>query len=211
MRRAKLDLKPTAVVICSLIAAGALGALAYGAIPGAGGTITACYAKVGGGLRVIDESVADCQTKETKIQWNQVGPRGTPGPAGTPGPSGPVGPAGPQGVPGPMGPPGDDGVRFAFVRWDGDVDESRSRGINDVTVRQVGIGNQVLYCFYFAGSVSNVQVTQGDVGPVRGGRVLLGNFVACPTAGLLGDEDFAVRWQDGSGGGYATSFYIQVR
>ena len=92
-----------ALVVAMAAAAGlAVAAISLGAIPGSSGTISACYAKSNGGLRVIDaESGASCvANKESALSWNQQGP---PGPQGE---QGLQGPAGPQGDPGPQGPPG---------------------------------------------------------------------------------------------------------
>jgi hypothetical protein len=61
--------------------------VAYAAIPGSNGVISACYAK-GGDLRVIDgEAGAQCKTGEIALNWNQIGPQGPAGPKGDPGPS----------------------------------------------------------------------------------------------------------------------------
>jgi len=70
----------------------AVAAVSLGAIPGSSGTISACYAKSNGGLRVIDaESGATCvANKETALSWNQQGPPGQPGQPGPPGPPGPA-------------------------------------------------------------------------------------------------------------------------
>lgn len=46
------------------------------------GVFTGCYLKSGGTLRVIDPSVTNCRSTETKITWNQ---QGQPGPQGPPG------------------------------------------------------------------------------------------------------------------------------
>jgi hypothetical protein len=87
-------------------------------IPAQDGTITACYTKSTGGIRLIDPASTTCKSGETTLTWNQqgntgpqgpVGPQGATGPAGpqgaagATGPQGPVGPAGPQGQQGPAG------------------------------------------------------------------------------------------------------------
>ena len=68
----------------SVVAAGLLGVVllgagswAWAAIPApATGLITACYAKVGGALRVIDgATAAKCRATENKISWQQAGLR----------------------------------------------------------------------------------------------------------------------------------------
>lgn len=58
----------------------ATAAAAYAAIPGGNGTITACYSKATGALRVIDaETGRECVPSETPLSWNQQGLQGPPG------------------------------------------------------------------------------------------------------------------------------------
>ena len=86
--------------------------IAYAQIPDTGGVIHGCYTKSGGSLRVIDNSVTNCKSTETSLNWNQKGATGPIGPAGAPGPrgtQGPTGPGGPTGGPGPAGPIGPTG------------------------------------------------------------------------------------------------------
>jgi hypothetical protein len=63
------------------------GAVAYAQIPSADGTITGCYMKSGGSIRIIDTG-ASCKSSETKLTWNQKGQPGTNGTNGTPGTNG---------------------------------------------------------------------------------------------------------------------------
>jgi hypothetical protein len=66
-------------------------AVAYGAIPGGGGVISACYDKQSGQLRIYDAEGGlpkGCGKSETAISWNQAGPTGETGPEGPPGLSG---------------------------------------------------------------------------------------------------------------------------
>lgn len=95
---------------------------AFASIPGPSGSISACYTKNGGSLRVTDSS-STCNSNETSISWNQVGPQGPlgpAGPAGAAGPAGPMGlagaagPAGTAGAQGPAGPPGAQGAPGAI-------------------------------------------------------------------------------------------------
>jgi hypothetical protein len=44
--------------------------------------IHSCYAKSGGGVRVIDATVTNCKATETSLDWNQQGPAGAQGPKG---------------------------------------------------------------------------------------------------------------------------------
>ena len=106
----------TKITIIS-VAALALGALAYAAIPAADGSITACFTKTltllgpKGSLRVVN-AASECGAHESVLTWNQRGPAGTPGATGATGAQGPVGPqgpAGPQGSTGLQGPVGPQG------------------------------------------------------------------------------------------------------
>jgi hypothetical protein len=104
-------------------AAAALAATAvgYAAIPGADGTIWACYAKATGAARLVDGATA-CKSGEQALSWNQrgpIGPAGAPGATGQQGPKGDVGPAGPPGAtgsPGAKGDPGPPGGRVIRAR-----------------------------------------------------------------------------------------------
>ena len=94
-----------ALAVVGVVSSLAFAAAALAAIPGASGTISACYAKNNGVLRVIDaQAGARCDAnKEKALAWNQQGP---PGPQGAQGAQGSQGPAGLQGTPGSVGPQG---------------------------------------------------------------------------------------------------------
>src|SRR5262249_22044325 len=83
---------------------------ALATIPASDGTISACYGKSGGALRIIDPTVSKCATLEQPLTWNQIGPKGAVGPQG---PKGDAGPQGPKGDPGQQGPKGDSGAQGA--------------------------------------------------------------------------------------------------
>lgn len=82
------------VAVCLVAVLMLGGGLAAAAVPAPNATITGCYHKQTGALRVVD-SVAQCRSQELGLTWNQQGPQGPPG---APGPAGPVGPAGPAGI-----------------------------------------------------------------------------------------------------------------
>ena len=87
-----------------LAVAGTAG-IAFAAIPGGDGKVSACYAKQGGALRVIDKAKGQsCRASERPLRWNQRGLQGARGVAGTPGAAGPTGPTGATGPTGPAGP-----------------------------------------------------------------------------------------------------------
>jgi hypothetical protein len=70
-------------VLIAFIGGLAIAGIAYASIPDSNGVIHGCYAKRGGGLRVIDTGAGQsCNAKETPLSWNQSGPTGAIGPAG---------------------------------------------------------------------------------------------------------------------------------
>jgi hypothetical protein len=84
----------------AVAAVAAVASVAYGAIPSADGTITACVDK-GGELRLIDaEAAAACGNNKQTLTWNQQGPAGPGGPAGADGEDGAPGEDGQDGVSG---------------------------------------------------------------------------------------------------------------
>ena len=99
MRLKKRLLLAGALLVVGCAAVG----IAYAAIP-SGGTITGCYMKSGGALRVIDATVTNCKSGETKLEWNQQGPTGPTGAAGATGATGATGAKGATGATGPAGP-----------------------------------------------------------------------------------------------------------
>jgi hypothetical protein len=102
---------PRKVAVGSVIAVAVVAAagIAWGAIPGQGGTINACVNKGLGILRVIDPSTgATCTRSEKPLAWNQTGPKGA---AGANGQQGATGATGATGVQGPAGTPGADGAQ----------------------------------------------------------------------------------------------------
>jgi hypothetical protein len=92
------------LVLVAIAGGALLGGAAYATIPDGGGVIHGCYAKSGGSLRVVDDTVTNCKSGETSLQWGVQGPQGPQGPQGAQGPQGPQGAQGPQGQQGPAGP-----------------------------------------------------------------------------------------------------------
>ncbi len=111
------------------------------------GRITACYAKKGGAVRVINaEDGARCRKDERKVAWNQRGP------------------VGPQGATGQQGPAGS-ALAYAYVEDLGsgpndgiNVPSARARGITSAMVSRPQTG---VYCFELSilGDVNVVQAT----------------------------------------------------
>jgi hypothetical protein len=101
MSRRPAVIRTTVVLAGALALSGGIG-VATGAIPSSAGTIDACYAKSGGGLRVIDKAAGQhCKAGEKALKWNQKGEQGLPGPAGVPGAPGSNGaPGAPGGISG---------------------------------------------------------------------------------------------------------------
>lgn len=75
-------------LVAGVVASGAVVAVA--AVPDSTtGRITACYAKKGGAVRVINaENGARCRKDERTVAWNQRGPAGPRGATGQQGPTG---------------------------------------------------------------------------------------------------------------------------
>ena len=91
MRR-NVVLRSKALITLLIIGVAAIGSVAWAVIPDAAGVIHGCYAKNGGGLRVIDPSVTSCNKSEIALNWNVAGQPGPPGPRGELGATGPAGP-----------------------------------------------------------------------------------------------------------------------
>jgi hypothetical protein len=103
--------RPQAATTISVVAlVFATTGFAVGSIPGRGGTISVCYPKNGGGLRVIDSAkrgvAGKCGKKEKALSWNQQGLQGLRGAQGLQGIQGVPGGQGIQGIPGTPGGPG---------------------------------------------------------------------------------------------------------
>jgi hypothetical protein len=79
---------PSAYEAAAIIIALGVSGVAYAAIPSADGTISGCYLKSGGTLRVIDPTNAKCKSSETSLTWNIQGVPGAPGTNGTNGTNG---------------------------------------------------------------------------------------------------------------------------
>lgn len=75
-------------LVCSLVVA-----LAFIVSSASAQVIHACAKDKSGTMRLVTDP-ADCNSRETLISWNQVGPQGETGPAGEPGETGPEGPSG---------------------------------------------------------------------------------------------------------------------
>src|SRR5215211_4441060 len=71
LARARLLVR-LAVALAAVIALTAGIGVATGAIPASNGTITACYSKANGDLRVIDsEAGQTCKASESELSWKQ--------------------------------------------------------------------------------------------------------------------------------------------
>jgi type VI protein secretion system component Hcp len=103
------------MVVATVALIAAATGFAAASIPGARGTITACYSKKTGALRVVDET-KKCKASERRLTFassglpGPTGETGSPGPAGPAGETGPTGPKGDQGEKGEQGTPGHPGT-----------------------------------------------------------------------------------------------------
>jgi hypothetical protein len=87
----------------------AVAALAPAGVRGPDGVITACV-KRGGSVRIVDAARPRCRRGETRVRFNQRGPKGARGPAGPSGSAGAGGSAGAAGFAGLAGLPGATGA-----------------------------------------------------------------------------------------------------
>jgi hypothetical protein len=102
-RMKKKTLVRLAGVWLAITAAG----VADAAIPGADGSVSGCYGKLTGIVRVIDPAGGTCNARfEIPITWSVRGPIGPKGDPGDPGPTGATGATGPTGPKGDKGEPG---------------------------------------------------------------------------------------------------------
>lgn len=99
----RLAALPAVIALTAVVALA--GGIVVASIPAPDGTITGCYHKTNGQLRVV-ESADKCNPSELALTWQQQGPQGPQGPVGPQGPAGPQGATGPQGLTGPQGPQG---------------------------------------------------------------------------------------------------------
>jgi len=76
---------PIAVGVAVLIG---IGGVAAAQIPSADGTISSCYTKSTGAIRILDGDSGSCKKGETSLTWNQHGNPGINGTNGTNGVSG---------------------------------------------------------------------------------------------------------------------------
>jgi Collagen triple helix repeat (20 copies) len=104
-----------AVLVCGVLAVTVAVGIATGSIPSSNGTITACYTKDGGNLRIGDgdQTPACDKKKETPLTWNVSGPTGPAGATGATGAAGANGAAGATGATGPAGATGATGAAGA--------------------------------------------------------------------------------------------------
>jgi hypothetical protein len=135
---------------------------AVASIPGRGGTISACYRKADGGLRVIDTSkrgsAGKCGKRERSLSWSQLGPQGLRGIQGAPGVNGGQGPKGDSGTPGTPGTNGTDGTN-------GNDGSPGAPGANGTTIvaraRSVGMTSTVHGNTQVAHPLNGATWTQG--------------------------------------------------
>jgi len=112
MRRKRLS-RGSITVLAVIAVFGTMIGIAYAQIPAQDGTISTCFTKSTGSIRVIDASVTNCKAGETSLTWNQQGNTGPQGPTVPTGPQGAAGAQGPQGATGATGATGAQGPQGA--------------------------------------------------------------------------------------------------
>jgi len=139
------------------------------------------------------------------ILGNGAGPAGSPG---SPGPAGPQGPPGPgvdaPGFPG-VPPEFDSSFRFAFVFYDGTIDQNQSRGIaqENISVSEVGTeGGEGCPCrLYVFDEFRNASILGAQVTEQRSDGEYVGTAVGLGAVGVYVADSLASK-----GGG----FYILI-
>ncbi len=149
-----------ALLVGALVAVGV--GVANAQIPAQDGTISACYTKSTGGIRIIDGASTTCKSGETSLTWNQqgntgpqgpVGPQGATGPAGPQGATGAIGPQGTQGPAGPQGPQGPAGNGTVHLYQNYTASQGIGSALATVASLQVPAGT---YLLSLTGSTQNL-------------------------------------------------------
>lgn len=190
---AKRQGKLLAGITAGLIVGGS--AVAFAAIPDAGGVIHACYRTSNGSLRVIDDATTTCASNETAITWNQTGPQG---PIGATGPVGPQGPAG-------SGGPGSFLTNFV------DADLTRA-SLHYRNFTGVDMHGAILSAAYLTGSdfsnanLSDVFIGAASAAPVSGdlsrANFSGANFTGATIANALKSFNFSIDGSDFRGANF---------
>lgn len=151
---------------------GMIGTLAYAAIPGAGGLISACVSTRGFNgqhlLTLLDVSQrSECGEGQSLITWNQTGPQGPAGVAGPQGPKGDTGPQGLAGISGAQGPKGDTGPQgpAGVAGPQGPKGDAGSPGATHITARSTTVSS------FRDGDPLDVSCNAGEVATGGGGHV----------------------------------------
>src|SRR4051812_46865012 len=115
MRRIRFRRPAPGTVLGGLALVVAVTGVGIAAIPAGNGVISACYAKKGGAVRVIDTAKKQkCTRKEKALSFNQKGLPGPKGDTGAQGGPGVAGTNGSKGIDGSPGQPGSSGPGLIF-------------------------------------------------------------------------------------------------
>lgn len=171
----------------------AIGGVAFAAIPGANGVISACYDKQSGQVRVYDAAGGTpkgCGKTEAAITWNQQGPKGDQGDQGPQGPAGPAGPAGPTGATGPAGPAGPAGPGGTSLGFSGSRGFVPLAGTETIISRTLPAGRYVLFAVVSGlnGDAGNDDAHAGCTIPGTEVNVIISEDVAGDVAALTSEH-----------------------
>jgi len=145
-RTGRLTVAAVAAGVC--VAAGGGYAVAAS---GRDATVTACVS-----ARTHALYVGRCARHDSRLSWNEQGPRGRRGATGATGPAGPAGATGPQGI---QGVAGADGTAKAYGLWSGTA-LSESKNVASATSPATGV----------------VCVTVNGVSPANEGAVAMPDY-----------------------------------
>jgi Collagen triple helix repeat (20 copies) len=179
--------RPSAVTLVAIVAVViGMGGLAVATIPNPDGTVTACYQKSNGALRVVDEKKR-CRSGERRLTFNVKGEDGLPG---APGPTGPPGPTGSPGSPGPTGPTGSPGLP-------GETGATGPAGFSDETIQAASVTFPVATAGAPNAQARTVTCPAGTPKATGGGFSIPENYwnvaVVLESRPLLGEDGWLVR------------------
>jgi hypothetical protein len=188
-RRLAKRLPSPAMLVALIALVLAIGGTAIAGLPGGDGSISACYRKQGGALRLIAAGKS-CAKGEKRIAWSQRGPAGA---AGLSGPRGDAGERGPQGEP---GLPATN--LWAAVRANGT--KARGSGVTSTTRLSAGFyevtfGQSVSSCGFVA-TIGNPDLLEIPAGQIGASQNLGGGFSNLPTQVLVSTTNSAGNTQD---------------
>src|SRR3954451_2393263 len=193
MRRIRFRRPAPGTVLGGLALVVAVTGVGIAAIPAGNGVISACYAKKGGAVRVIDTAKKQkCTRKEKALSFNQKGlpgPKGDTGAQGAQGGPGVAGTNGSKGIDGSPGQPGSSGPGIIFT----------TGSVNNSTTTFLSLGGAA--SLGDAGATANTPIPPGAALTARDFRIVTkSNVAACTiTASFTVNGTYVISCQMATG------------